>query len=262
MAGPPQKTAKTGNLPFAPVFVRGDLYVTEGNTQLEFIDQQVSAYGVTGLPWGPLKEEQYFGRKVRVKCRLRSSESGAQAWEFETDALISKEATLFSKLMGLKFMMEPKLKEALTRFVNQHGRFPTDYIRRYPRIPAAADISTFPLKAIVQTPEGSETMVFEVRNLSPNGALISTENPIAQRILAGERVGLLLDARGWFPWNIEADCLVCRVTDEIAPESGNMTRLLGLRFMKMEQTHREAFTALLRDILQQIQEKLAFQIGA
>ena len=140
---------------------------------------------------------------------------------------------------------------------------PTEYMRKYPRLPADAEIPTFPLMAMVSAPASeqktgpnSSPLLFHVSNLSPNGILIYTENQISMGYLAGERIQIVLDPRGWFPVSIKVAALICRVTDEKHPKTGNVIRSLGIKFLKVDDEHREAFLDLLRDILERIKVKI------
>jgi c-di-GMP-binding flagellar brake protein YcgR len=140
---------------------------------------------------------------------------------------------------------------------------PTEYMRKYPRLPADPDVPTFPLLAMISPPasEGDEmekqnSLLFQVSNLSPNGILVVTENQLSMGYHPGERIQMVLDPRGWFPISIRITALICRISDEIHPKNGNMVRSMGIKFLKVDDEHRDAFLDLLRDILEKIKAKI------
>lgn len=245
------RTAPVSAPQFAPIFVKGHVKVTIGKQTLEFVHQNVSAFGVTGLPWGDLDPQEYFGARVSAQITLLA----AGGMRFHTQATILRESTAVAEHFGLKFIPDAELKHQLAEFVSKNGVYPTEYLRKYPRIPAAREITTFPVHASVRREGKMQSFALDIRNLSPNGMLLSTENAMALRITPGERLDLTLDPRGWFPFQITLQVLVCRVTDEKLPETHNTLRYLGLRILRIDEPHRTAFLDLLRDILVQLQRR-------
>lgn len=242
-----------------PVFVKGHLTFSVDGQDFEFIHRNLSVFGVAGLPWGPLNSRDHFGREVTVSLRVTSPEP----LQLLTKARIMRESTTVGEHMGLKFYFDKGQEDArskLQSLIDRHGFYPTEYLRKYPRIPANAAIQTFPLRALAfVAPPGSEGMpdaarqavplILDIANLSPNGILLHTENQSALVIQPGDRLDITLDPRGWFPMPIRVQGLVCRVTDELNPTTGNLLRYLGIKFARVDDVNRTAFLDLLKDIL-------------
>jgi hypothetical protein len=236
-----------------PVFIKGHLTFNIEKRDLEFIHQNISVFGVAGLPWGPLNPRDHFGKDVTVSVRITSPEP----LSILTRARIMRESTTVGEHMGLKFNLEKEAHAKLSALIGRHGHYPTEYLRKYPRIPANAVIQTFPLRAVAfADPECAtpipDPLVFDVGNLSPNGILLYTENQSALVLQPGDKIRILLEPRGWFPMSIRVQGLVCRVTDETNFASGNLTRYLGIKFTKVDDVNRTAFLDLLKDILTKI----------
>lgn len=234
-----------------PIFIKGQLRFTIDvggkERELQFENQNVSTWGVAGLAWGPLSPEVHFGRTVQVSVEVPTG-----GMSFRTEALITRESTRVGQHMGLKFNLAPEDNSRLAALIRSSGFFPTEYLRKYPRIPSLPMIQTFPLRAIA-LPDGSGEnlpITFDVENLSPNGVLLSSENQQTLAILPGAIMNLILEPRGWFPMPISAQGLVCRVSDELSPRTGNLTRTLGIKFTRIDEANRAAFVDLLKDILE------------
>jgi hypothetical protein len=234
-----------------PVFVKGHLSFCLEKQDLEFIHQNISVFGVTGLPWGPLNPRDHFGKEVMASIRITSPEH----LSILTRAEIMRENTIVGEHMGIKFRFEKESLAKLAALIKRHGFYPTEYLRKYPRIPANVQIQTFPLRALVY-PEGgtpnNAPLIFDIGNLSPNGILLHTENQAALNMRPGDRLNLLLEPRGWFPMSIRVQALICRISDEMSPHSGNLIRYLGIKFTKVDDVNRTAFLDLLKDILAKI----------
>ena len=239
-----------------PVFLKGHLTFKVDNRDLEFIHQNISVFGVAGMPWGSLNPRDHFGKEVMASVRITFSE----ALSILTHARIMRETTAVGEHMGLKFHLEKEAHAKLSALIAKHGFYPTEYLRKYPRIPANSVIQTFPLRVVafpdLESAEPDSTfkdpLVFDVGNLSPNGILLHTENQSALIIQPGDKIRILLEPRGWFPMSIRMQGLVCRVSDELSVESGNLIRYLGVKFVKVDDINRTAFLDLLKDILTKI----------
>ncbi|MBL7714740.1 MAG: PilZ domain-containing protein [Bdellovibrionales bacterium] len=223
----------------------------------EFSKQPVSAYGVSGMDWGKLTSTsgfgQRFGKKIRIQVRIHE---GADSMDFDCEAIVTREITQQEELFGLHFLLDPKTQSQLKKLIADKGYLPKSYTRKYPRIPSNQLIQTFPLRAMVtaRTPASSglpvdQSYIFDVANLSPTGALLSTENPNTISIVPGTRIRMALEPRGWFAKPIQTAALICRATDEINPSSGNFIRFIGVSFQEMDAANRENFLELLKDIL-------------
>jgi len=236
---------------FPPVFARGHLsFMLDGHT-IEFVQQGISVFGVTGLSWAPLDSKKHFGCSTIVTIRITDA---AKPFAISTSAFLTREQTLYSEQMGLRFNLSDEQKKLLGDHIKKNGYYPTEYVRKYPRIPSADTIQTFPLRVVGTLPANlreaeSIPVVFDVANLSPNGILLKTENQMALDIAPGQKLNLSLDPRGWFPVAVQIQGTVCRINDDLNLGNGNRIRYLGIKFTKVDEANRQAFLDLLKDIL-------------
>ncbi|MCM2277494.1 MAG: PilZ domain-containing protein [Oligoflexia bacterium] len=238
-----------------PVFVRGHINLTvrerSQTRNLEFTHQNISLAGVSGLPWEPLSREEQFGAKIEVTVRIPT----ARPLSFRTLATITREFTTFADHMGLRFHLPAEHARDLAEVIRTEGYFPTEYIRKYPRIPSLPIIRTFPLRALAMPrPDVPFPLSFDVLNLSPNGVLISTESQVSEQFRPGQKLDLLLEPRGWFPMPIRLQGLICRVGEEPNERTGNIVRSFGVKFAKIDEVNRTAFVDLLKDILERFRQ--------
>ena len=249
-----------------PVFIRGHLSLTaplSGDEPpgtaaqiLEYENINISVSGVTGLPWTPLSPDIHFGLKTAATIRVPGSQPGEATLTIRTTARVTREQTQFARHMGLRFFLELAEARNLASLIARSGFFPTEYLRKYPRIPSLPMIQTFPLKAIDLPDDtnllGASPVSFDVLNISPNGILLSSESPLALDRTLGTRMRLVIEPRGWFPIPIKIEGMVCRVSDDIAEATGNTVRSLGIKFTKIEAEHQVAFLDLIRDIVERV----------
>lgn len=237
-----------------PIFVKGHLSFSVDDKRREFVHQNISIYGVNGLPWGTLDRVNDFGREIQVDVRI----PGDDPIVFQTTATISREESLGSSQMGLKFLLDPSIQTRLEARIAKYGIYPTEYVRKYPRIPANELIQTYPLRALVtankeENPSLTDMpLIFDVSNLSPNGVLLKTENQAALIFVPGDRIKMTLEPRGWFPVAVKVDGLICRLTDQVSVGSLNLVRYVGVKFTNVDEENRTAFLDLLKDILERL----------
>lgn len=251
-------TAPTPGLP--PVFCKAHLTFTLDGKKLEFAQQNISSFGVTGLAWDPLNPRDHFGKTVEVSVTVPSA---TQPLAFKTHAVILREVTGVAKSMGIRFKLDPALRKQLEDVIAQGGFYPTAYLRKHPRIPSSMNIQTFPLRVVgipdsLQETAGGQPifpLVFDVGNISPSGMLLSTENQLALTVHPGEQMDLVVEPRGWFPVQIAARGLVCRTIDDINDTNGNLVRFFGIKIVKLDEVNRNAFLDLLKDILANMKTK-------
>ncbi|MBI4924638.1 MAG: PilZ domain-containing protein [Bdellovibrio sp.] len=223
------------------------------NEAMEFLFQIISHYGVSGLPSNSITQ-LYFGKTVFVNLELPAK----VPLYLKTRAKVLREKTLYTEHMALKFLMEDDQKEQLSQHIKEHGFYPTEYVRKYPRIPATSDIQTFPLKTIVKPIipmvefGKSQHLVMDVINLSPNGSLLSSESQLALQLNPGQKLNLELEARGWFPVSVYMEGMICRIRDDLNVLNGNLLRHFGIKFTKIDRINKAAFMDLLKDILENI----------
>ena len=229
----------------AAITVKVRLTFTLGEQLYDIIHQDVSLYGVSGLPWNGQTPFKYLGKVVLAQIRLPYA---ADALNVEAKIFIEK--TAVGEHMGLRFLLSEAQRNDLIEAIEKHGYYPTEYLRKYPRIPADPKIPTFPLSALAT--HQNQTLVFDVVNLSPSGILLKSENSATQGLKPNERLHLQLEPRGWFPDIIHADGMICRVSIEIDPVSQNTAYFFGIKFIRLEDKSRFAFIDLLRDILTRV----------
>lgn len=242
-----------------PLLVKGNIQINLEDGPVSFLHQSISIYGANGLPWGRLSSERLIGKDVEVVLKAPASDPV----ELRATARINREHSSAGEQMALKFALNPEQQDVLRKIIRNHGFYPTEYIRKYPRIPVDSSIGTFPLH-LLGFPSSSQRnridqtdeIIFEVRNLSPNGVLLATENPFASSIVPSERLKLIFDPRGNFPVRIVVEGMVCRVIEEISSKSKNVVRLFGIKFLSVEGEDRGAFLDLLKDILAKMKSRL------
>jgi hypothetical protein len=235
------------------MFVKGHLSFTLDQHSLEFVHQNISVYGVMGLPWGQLSPSAYAGRDVEVTIKIPAD----PALIIKSKAYIIRESTQYSETFGLKFNMNPDQALTLARHITKHGFYPTAYMRKYPRIPSLNTIQTFPLHVIIQPLNPKLQAQFQnisltVANLSPNGILIASESPLVGTLHPGERIRLILEPRGAASKQITVEALICRSYDDTHTDSGNTLRFLGIKFIKVDEANRTSFLNMLKHILSQL----------
>ena len=215
--------------------------------------------GVFGLPWPPLSPKDHFGRVVQVALTLHTTD-GTQV---QTPATLCRERTFRSDWMGLSFQYDlsrdDRAFRTIRRAVELYGFYPQNYQRKTPRIPVSQKIQTFPLKVLgMLKQEGLSTsappIVFDVKNISLGGVLLSTENPHVFPIQLDDVLTLYFEPRGSFTQQIQVQAQVCRTIEEMHLASGNPVRTLGLRFVQMDTPQKAAYLDLIRDVVGRIRD--------
>ena len=229
------------------MFINANLELRIGIHNLKFSNRSVSIYGASGLSWYPLSPTEHFGKIGTVIITLNRPEKSQLAVQCQ----IQRETTVHATFMNLKFHLTPHQDADLRLFVKKYGRESTEQIRKYTRIPSSKLITTFPLHAMVDRPK-HDTLIFTVENISPNGILISTLNPQAMDIIPGDLLQITLEPRGWFPVPVRMEGMVCRLFDDLDPESGRISHRVGVKFTRITKPDKEAFIMLLKDILGQL----------
>lgn len=244
-----------------PQFVKGRLTVKVDSHVLTFENQNISTFGVSSLPWGPLSSDGHFGRVVEVEAVVPSMETASSTYPFKTRATIQREKTVRAEHMCLKFHLNSEQRARITELVEQWGHYPTEYVRKYPRIPSSQMIQTFPLRALGRAVEedGYEDptitpIVFDIENISPNGLLLQTENQLALTFNPGDRLDIILEPRGRFHVQITIQGMICRILDEKSETSGNLVRHFGIKFTRVDEANRATFLELLKDILERMKK--------
>jgi hypothetical protein len=236
-----------------PLFVKGHLTFSLEGHNLEFTHQNISTFGVMGLKWAPLNAQEHFGATVQATITCPAKEAPLL---MKTEAHLIRELTVQADYMGVVLHLNDNQHKELGEYIRKYGFYPTEYIRKHPRIPANKNIQTFPLRVLgtlkSSLGDAASPMVFDVANLSPNGILMNSENQLGKAIRVGDYIQMTLEPRGWFPTAIKVQGLICRITENLDRNSGNVIRSFGIKFTKVDETNRNSFLDLLRDILEKV----------
>ena len=222
---------------------------------LEFPNQPVSVFGTSGLNTSVLHAagmtpSQLAGLTVSVRLEALD----AQYKPYQVSAVILQERSERGESAGLRFEFTEEERNRIVKEISEKGFSPSDTVRKYPRLPVKTEISTFPLLVQV-TPQdfliADETYPISMAlvNLSPNGALLSSENALSKKLDPGQRFRLTLEPRGWFTSKIEVTALLCRVTDDWRKETQSTLRYFGMKFVKIDDQNRDRFLTLWRELL-------------
>jgi len=242
-----------------PIFIKGDIHYTLLGESFDYKDKNISLYGVGGLSWGKLNPEKHFGLELMVLVTI----GGENPTVFRTSASITSERTDKSAFMGLKFNLGPAQTLKLRQVIEKGGLPPSTYMRKYPRLPAYEWVGTFPIRARIfarSKIKGGKSIeaVMDVINISPNGILIFTENPVVKGLYPGDPIQLTLEPRGKFKLNVDVKGKICRTFDEKNLNNGNIKRQFGIQFVAMDKRNRIIFLEWLKDILLHFKSKELF----
>src|SRR4051794_39823534 len=98
----------------SPVFIKGTLRLTLDKQRFEYVQQNVSQYGVSGLDWGELNATEHFAARVQVEVELPVGDG----FSFKCPGQIMREYTASTEAMGVKFLLDPELRARLSEYVN------------------------------------------------------------------------------------------------------------------------------------------------
>lgn len=225
------------------LFVKANFSFTYDGKTHDYINQYISSHGLSGIRWPFCDPRTLVGQPTLVNIELLWGERK----KLRTRGVFTAERGKDTTYLGVRFLLDEGTKNEVENAIMEAGTVPTSHIRKYPRIPAQAMISTMPLTAIMTY--NGEAMSTQVANISPNGVLLYTENPKASFMDPGQRVKVQLEPRGEFFIAVGFEALVCRILEERDTSSRNVERYLGLHVTRFEPGHKESFLALLQDIL-------------
>lgn len=228
------------------IFIRANFTFKVAGREYNFLNHGVSVFGISGLNWPHSDPAMHVGQPTRVTIDVLARER----FRFSTEALLTAEATTDAVYMGARFVISDADRKRLAAVIATEGFVPTNYIRKYPRIPAWPNIAQMPLRTVVQN-ELDELIVFDVANLSPNGLLLHSENPKAAAYIPGSRIRAQVDPRGDFK-AFSIDGQVCRVMTDKSSQSGNIDRYLGIRIMRIPEHEKQNFLDILNAVLNKI----------
>lgn len=239
--------AITLSSPSSTRFIRADLSFEIDGEKVELKGRPVSAYGATALPWGKLNPQDHFGMPLLCNVKVLAK----KPFKFQTRAHLIREVTPSQKLMGVRFHLAPHQRAALDKCLSNEGSVSSEFNRKFPRIPASADLETFPLRAMLLKPI---PLILDVLDLSPNGIMVSTENMISRKLEPRSKVILSMEPRGWFPSPVRVEGQVMRITDDLYPGIGNLIRFVGIRFTRFDTANHQAFIDLMKTIVIRLQK--------
>jgi hypothetical protein len=256
-----------------PLFIKGHLSLRIDDKVVEHIHQNISVFGVTGLPWGALDPSLYFGKRVQVQIRIPQA-TRAEDEVFSVPAFLLRESTTRGKTLVVRFDLDPESRGRIKQLISKFGHYPAEYIRKYPRIPADEALQIYPTRVLIRRaarilsdpppweriPESElhspdRPLIADVRNLSPNGLLASTENQNALPLTPGTNIKIDFEPRGWFRSPVQVDGIICRTTDEIIPKTKQLVRYFGIKFTHLSPENRALFLDRLKDIVLEIQNR-------
>lgn len=235
------------------MYIKADILIKLNGQGLLFRRVNISKFGASSIPWNPKTTGQNFGKEVPIEIRIESLKV-----TFVGTASIFIQRTKGTQKTALKFNLSPTDREVFDTIIQQSGSTPLSSKRKFPRIPHSAYLSTFPLNMMVSSFETSlpgSPMSFEVEDLSPEGALISTENQNAATLAPGDHLSFTLEPRGWFTIPVNGECVIRRILEKVNPANGNINRSFGVHFNVLTAANKEAYYSLLKQILEQIKSE-------
>ena len=240
-----------GLAPVPNIFIKANYtFIAEGRS-FSYVNQHISLFGVSGIKWSLFDPKTAVGRATKVQIELLVEGNRPK---FETPGEFTAERSSDASYLGIRFNLSPQNEQTLRDAIAKFGSVPSTHIRKYPRIPATAMISTMPMHVILKY--GADLLSCRVANISPNGILLSTDNPKGMTIVPGERLHGHIEPRGDFSWNINFEGMVCRILEDWDSKTKNVVHYLGIRFMAFEPGHRSHFILLLQDILLRLKIEL------
>ncbi|MEW6056183.1 MAG: PilZ domain-containing protein [Bdellovibrionota bacterium] len=231
-----------------PIFIRSNFTFNALNRDFSYLNHGVSRYGISALHWEYFDPTDHVGENTSVTVDVLSSDR----FSFTTPAQFTAEITQEAVYLGMRFKLNEAENTRLTEAILREGYCPTNYLRKYPRIPAWSTVPSMPLRTIVDTSDG--LIVFDIANISPNGILLYTENPKASFFYPTKQIIGQIEPRGDSFDSFDFEGVVCRVMLEKNPETNNTIRYLGIRFLNIPGHNQEKFLEILRSILDKIQK--------
>jgi hypothetical protein len=238
---------------FTPRYVEGNIWFNVDGLDVLLERQRVSYNGCFDLPWKTLNKEQHYGRKVHITVSL----FGRESFAFECEAVIVNERTSGgAERMGIKFFhMDRQVRAGLDQFLDKFGKFPDNYSRRYPRLPAAQ----FELQAAVTCKvslmmdgKGLPRTAFKTRvqDLNPEGLLLSSYDAKAGTLEFGNHVALELVTSGALGnFNIPAEAKVRRILQERDSDRKLDQWSIGLQIVRISEEARRTYYEYLKNLL-------------
>ena len=236
--------------PLAPsTFIKANFTINIDGKDYSFLNLPVSSYGISGIRWNLFNPLDFVGKQVKVTLDVLSR----NRFRLTCDGFLSAEVGLDSLFLGVKFSLSNEDKTKLNAAIDSEGFCPTNYIRKFPRIPASENIKAMPLRAIIQ--RENDLVVFDIANLSPSGFLLSSENPKVSEFLPNTRFYAQIEPRGDSVEPFGFEGIVLRILVEKNLKTGNLIRLLGVKILSLSEIEKNRFLEILKLILKEITKK-------
>jgi hypothetical protein len=236
-----------------------DLTISAGGRHCDLAQVEVSAGGVAKLPSTPSLGELLAGQRIDV--RVQAGPLGTSR-ALTVPARIVLERTLGESSYGIAFDWtgHDLLRQALVRALAERGFAPAPNRRKHERTIADAGNPVFPLAARIRVSDGSvldaeataepATWLSRIKNLSPAGILLSSDDPGAAPIKPGDGLHVIIQPRDTQGFTIEAIGNVRRVLEHVEPTAlgERIVRSFGLRFEWIDEDQRTIYLSLLKCI--------------
>jgi hypothetical protein len=129
-----------------PIFIKANISFSLGEQHYFFPGVGVSLFGVTSLTWKDFDPLERLGQRVNVNVDVLASKKTRL---FAAAELLAEQG-MTTNYLGLRFLLTADQKNWLQNVIASEGYYPTEYIRKYPRIPALATLNEMPLRAIAE----------------------------------------------------------------------------------------------------------------
>lgn len=240
-----------------PKVIRGTMTVEIDGQTLEYPRVHVTTSGVSGLKWPPLVPAKHFGKPVVCKVDISTPN---QPCRFEVAGTITREMTARTERMGVKFhFRKPEIRNTINSFIEKSGVLPTDYTRKFPRIPSRQFTEEFKLAASVLATATAinpspKRVSFQLGNLSPEGLLLSTRSDEARAIRPGDLVDIRIVNEGGILQfsDLRLRARISRITHELDPAAREEIWSLGVQFYRLEEHAKESYFKILETILKSL----------
>lgn len=219
---------------------------------------EISEEGALFLPWKNLSPNQHLGLKTQVTLTIKDTETT----NLVVEGQLQREADLSQDCLNIKFYWTPEKLNVYKDLEKKIGQEPKRRQRKLPRIEGNDKLKYFPKNVFLYKSSadagefntlGGIPIISDLRDISPHGALVTTENQISFKIEIGEEVILVIEPRGAYNHQVRIRAQIVRTIDEFARENGNRIRKLGMKFLKIHPLDLQHFKQLMTLIIEELQ---------
>ena len=218
---------------------------------------EISEEGVSYLPWKTLSPDQHLGLKTQVTLTIKDAETS----NLVVEGQISREVDLSQDCLNIKFNWTQEKLKTYKDLEKKLGHESQQKQRKLPRIPGNDKLKYFPKNIFLykSSADAGEfntlgtPIISDVRDISPHGALVTTENQISFKIEVGEEVVIVIEPRGTYNHQVRIHAQIVRTIDEFVKENGNRVRKLGMKFLKIHPLDLQHFKQLMTLIIEELQ---------